>query len=103
MLASELFKQMKRTLVMRIESSPAADHGGLLALGNGALAHQEETSGAVTLSRRRRLGASTSTPAAWTVCLLSHEGASRLHRPMNARPEPVLQALAPSQASGDVL
>jgi hypothetical protein len=49
-----------------IEASPSAYRGGMLALGKGYLAPEEETAGDCTPNRIRRIVASTSMPAACT-------------------------------------
>jgi hypothetical protein len=81
-----------------MEASPSASHGGMLALGKGELAHEEETSGDFDTKQHQAYGGIDRHARRMDVCILNPAGAIMLHRNRHASPEPFLKAIVPSGA-----
>jgi hypothetical protein len=81
--------------MIMIEASPSADHRGMLALGNSLADSRGGDPRRFSTTPHHFSCGIDRHARAMSVCLLSHDGQSVLHRTMNAAPEAFLTAVAP--------
>ena len=83
--------------LIMIEVSPSAYPSGLLAVGKSRVTTAGGDLMRFYTNPHKFYGGIDLHARALYVCILSHDGETLLHRPMNAAPEPFLKAVAPDR------